>query len=1018
MNSSQRTSSVPISAGIVRTEILRLLEKGYRDRPSVILRGTAEPDVPREMNIDGVLVVVRHCASPLAAWEALTARGQSGLVVTTTLSEADLGASFLAHFPDESIQRPKAWDALKRLLGASVIGYDLLATDHSSAVAEGLLRMLENATEPVTADAVNLILTREVGFTALATSRLNLKDPTDIQTIMSWSLDPTSTTAMSALRNEGGNALAEAFLGWISDMPGSKGPLIAALLRTGRTTELVPLSLATGLLANIAAGQPCPTGVDSWRDDARNALNRLEYRWGDVGEIDYGALRSLGDDATNVVTSTLKDTTLSAVSSRARTALDTFDELVTNAREPHLLAGSRVSPIGLKRLAEYTVGQLLTDHDDNATRSWSACQQHLLRASENLEPIEGAMRLRAWLRHNETDKVAINQTDVTLEEFAQLHLDELGWVDAAIHASWKGVDEPETSEFLRALLDKALTARRRYDTQFAAVLAHQSAVTHTPGDHSSRTSSNPDAIRPHIYNIEDVITGFVRDAATTIRHANEIDTTQLNAYHKTTQTHSGILLLILDGMDVAAFTSIATDITNRGWEEITPGGTKHRAGAIAVLPTLTTYSRTSLLSGQLIEGTKEHETTAFTDLVSSFTTGNKPGVIFHKNALSAAQGGHSLPNAVRDAIVATRDYPVVSCVLNTIDDELAKGKPIRGRWNMHDIEYLTSILQFAATGGRTIIITADHGHIVERHSKGTRPEHLTSGRSRMPHTNDGEARDGETYVSGARVMTARENGVGSAILAVNDQIRYGPKKEGYHGGGSLAEVVVPVAAFVYGQWQYDYGPKFAPTTRIQPDWWYTGTPKPATGQLFDLDPATIETEANNETSPAAIEWLEPAIPATTLAAPDGPTQQQASLFDTPDDDDTPPTNAEPTPTAAAVKTTPRPSMSKNDNDRDSLGEKIIASDMFASSFEAESMSADQRETLAAFIDALATAPGQRLPIDRVGELIGMPSRRLHAAIAKYRGVLNLDGYPIVSKPDDTSVMLDVDALQEQFEVRS
>ena len=39
---------------------------------------------------------------------------------------------------------------------------------------------------------------------------------------------------------------------------------------------------------------------------------------------------------------------------------------------------------------------------------------------------------------------------------------------------------------------------------------------------------------------------------------------------------------------------------------------------------------------------------------------------------------------------------------------------------------------------------------------------------------------------------------GRAVLAVDERLRYGPLKAGYHGGGAPAEAVVPVAVLVPG----------------------------------------------------------------------------------------------------------------------------------------------------------------------------------------------------------------------------
>ena len=71
-----------------------------------------------------------------------------------------------------------------------------------------------------------------------------------------------------------------------------------------------------------------------------------------------------------------------------------------------------------------------------------------------------------------------------------------------------------------------------------------------------------------------------------------------------------MLLLVLDGMSAAVRTEVVGDVLSRtaeGWAEALLPGQDRRAAALAVLPTLTEFSRASLLCGELRSGGQDVE---------------------------------------------------------------------------------------------------------------------------------------------------------------------------------------------------------------------------------------------------------------------------------------------------------------------------------------------------------------------------------------------------------------------------
>ena len=152
------------------------------------------------------------------------------------------------------------------------------------------------------------------------------------------------------------------------------------------------------------------------------------------------------------------------------------------------------------------------------------------------------------------------------------------------------------------------------------------------------------------------------------------------------------------------------------------------------------------------------------------------------------------------AIADVTGYPLVTCVLNTIDDALDRSDPGGTEWGADTVKHLAPLLDRARNAGRIVVLTADHGHVVERRQGTQRPyPDISSGRSRAATEPAG---DGEVLVTGPRVLLHD----GRAVLAVDEHLRYGPLKAGYHGGGAPAEAVVPVAVLVPGAVPEDVEP--------------------------------------------------------------------------------------------------------------------------------------------------------------------------------------------------------------------
>ena len=267
------------------------------------------------------------------------------------------------------------------------------------------------------------------------------------------------------------------------------------------------------------------------------------------------------------------------------------------------------------------------------------------------------------------------------------------------------------------------------------------------------------------------------------------------------------LIIVLDGMSAAVGCELAEEITtSRIWTE-TGRHADGREGALAVLPSATTFSRTSLLCGQLQAGSQPQERAGF----AAFWRGRK-SALFHKADLAAG------PGAVlnEDVQAAISDHgTVVGVVLNTIDDALRDGREGgTPAWRLDDITYLRELLSAAAGAGRPVILTSDHGHILDQ-GEGIHPVQSDSARYRQ-----GQPGDGEVLVSGPRVLSPG----GTVVLPWDERIRYAPRKAGYHGGASLAEMIIPVLAFVPAASPCPKGWTLYDNPVLhEPAWWNAGT---------------------------------------------------------------------------------------------------------------------------------------------------------------------------------------------------
>jgi hypothetical protein len=157
--------------------------------------------------------------------------------------------------------------------------------------------------------------------------------------------------------------------------------------------------------------------------------------------------------------------------------------------------------------------------------------------------------------------------------------------------------------------------------------------------------------------------------------------------------------------------------------------------------------------------------------------------------------------------LADSGQKVVGIVHNAVDAQLSGSDQIDVSWGPETVRQLSALLRVARESGRLVILTGDHGHVIEAGSS------LVQGGTGDRWRSGGQSRDGEVEVRGGRLLAP--DGARSAILAWSERIRYAAKRSGYHGGASPQEILVPLAVLTSGA--APRGWIQAPPT--EPSWW-------------------------------------------------------------------------------------------------------------------------------------------------------------------------------------------------------
>ncbi|MFD8270946.1 BREX-2 system phosphatase PglZ [Streptomyces flaveolus] len=824
--------------------------------------------------------------------------GDSVLVVTGSVPADQLGWDLRGHAVRRRPLAVERTDIVKQLFGAG----DL---DTRMVRETWLLDALLESEPPGGWPKAGPVLTRDRALRALLAARVGLGVASgetldlDADTLFEWSRTPAGPRRFAELHEQERAGLT----GWLEQVAGPAARTLLALAADGRGADALPL----GALASAAL--TCPAAADTGF-----ALGTLFGRA--LGSFD--ALTPFAAAATGVLTRWIAQAEAGGPAGadarvRVLSVLERADQLADSARLTALLAGDRLLPSGYRSRLRAVAAAL----DGRPAAAQSALREladHQLAAlhADSTERARTAVRLLRWLDAPAPVLTSVGQS-------VRHHMESEGWADLAVGILAEGdiSRDGEVSDAYHRLIGRVRDRRRRLDEEFAALLA-------TWTERASQQAPNGALL------IEDVL---AEAAAPLARDGGRP------------------LVLVLDGMSADVAVELAAGLDRRTWTEIVPasptGRRPGRLAAVAMLPTVTRLSRTSLLCGAPTEGGQDAERSGFT---AFWKRRHRDALLFHKGGYEG-KAGHRLAPELLGALAD--DRTVVGVIVNTIDDTLADGRDNgRARWRPSDIAKLTDLLDAALGAGRPVLLVSDHGHVLDRGPRDAGPtaaEGVQGARWRT-----GPARPGEVELSGPRVLTAG----GRITAAWREDMRYTARQAGYHGGASLAEVTVPVLAFVPSGSEIPAGWTALPAESTAPEWWRGGH---EAAQSHEPAPATRGKDARSRQP------------------------QSEGLF-------------------------PQPG-------HGTLGERTVRSKSYEVQREFV-RNAPSGTAVAAALDALLDAGGKLSPAavaSAAQSATGKSERNPQRFVTMLERLLNIDGYPVLQLIESgRTVQLDRELLRQQF----
>jgi len=858
---------------------------------------------------DGDLAyVVNQCDSPLAMRQALrqpTAEGTIKILITP-LDDKDLSEDILLRLAKQRLFSINSWEMVRNEFQAHTVDPRLA---HSTWIAESLLELRPPEGYPAARggflDAETiwpLLLKQSIGLAAEAP---------DSTALLKWSLDEGAVVRYRQCPP----AFREGARGWLSEKAGPVAEIVLRSIERLERPDAVPIGLAAGVVFHSAAA-----------GKLERATGKLEERYLG-GETPQAGLMLRWSAAATEVVRALRHTEPKAY----RQVLQRSDEILTEIQAEAFAHCSDTSLVGFdQRLVRVGKGLLEVlrsksweqDAELNRLRQVAARHDLAAREANRLERVDMALRLVRWL--GEQRRLG-GVTPRSLAEAAVEHMRLGGFVDWARLCLRAGDPVRELSESYARLFEQVTSVRERQSQTFAKLLADWTAA-----------GSQGDEVIP----VEKVLEQVVAPLA---------------AGHP-------VLLIVIDGMSVAVCRELLSDVTRHEWIALCEADRGFNRPAIATIPSVTEFSRASLLCGGLRRGAMADEKIGFAEhsaLLARCRNGSPP-VLFHKAGLQEGEDAVLAPEVRKE--IASTHRKIVGVVINAVDDHLLKGEQIDTRWTRDAIKVLPSLLHEARIARRLVVLLSDHGHVLDCQTKSRDGDGGERWRSAS-----GTPGADELLVQGHRVLAG-----GHRVVAPwSERVRYGNmKKNGYHGGLTPQEIVIPIAVLA--------------STEDFPAGWHA--------QPVDT-PAWWDEPRETASAPRPAPALKPTPP-----------RRRESLFDLEADEartSQPPMEA---PVTASREAAP------------DWVPRLLACPMFAEQKLLAGRGLPDDDVLTKLLGNLDRRGG-KMTLVALARALNFATLRLPGLLAKVQRLLNVDGYPVLGRDDvSDTIELNRDLLLTQFDL--
>lgn len=748
--------SAPTVTGSQLTPLLeRLLQRADEEgnaAPLVLIRGDLDTALGSSIAVDSRTVDLVASSSPLEIRAAAAKERKRPLAVVTPCDTPALGLDLVARSLRRRVHPVDRWTTVTQLFRAE---QPSKALARHGGLADVLIE--EAAAGHTFPPSTARVLDYDTAISAL--SRALIGRPLDsLHDLVLWAETPEAAGAFRRLRRR--DTVLRLLQQHHVDTLGPGAAVVHAALRHGLDTPITGAALAAHAL--FANPDPHPA-----------AYQNVDQTFGGEG-LEADAYRDLGRTAVQRALDLAGGPEVHRWIESGDRLLAQWGSQSEAWRSPVLRTGYHQR---LQRVANALARWRDQPTDADLAQEADDAIEHVAAHRETIIAVDPRRveRLRMAARMIRRNGFALEQPE-TLAAALRSYRRDGAWLDRAREFLAQGDELPELHDLYRALTEEADQAR---DTQAKDLGQVLSLAAHPLSD--------------GVIGIESVLDQVLVPVAQA----------------------TPVLFVVLDGMGWPSFLDVNHHLEQSGWVPMRDTAGNVDQSVVAVLPTVTEFSRTSLFTGALETGnaaTERRRFLAHPGLVG-VSQKNHPPEIHHKGDLKIDGSIDAVPKSVTEAIEDVRKR-VVAVVINNIDERLKEvANPLSG-WDLAALTPLGTLLNSARHVGRAVVVTADHGHVLERNTD----RQPGPGGERWRVSGENPPAADEIEVAGPRVLSPDH----TAVMPVVEQTRYSPaRRHGYHGGLTLNEVAIPLAVYSADLHGID---GWEPTAFAPPSWWYSVPP--------------------------------------------------------------------------------------------------------------------------------------------------------------------------------------------------